>query len=154
MPKGGRPFFYGSLFLVELYSDTAPEMVSPFADTDPRAISYEQVAAILERAHKRREAIPEPRAYWEEPGHHGSGREVHLRPRRRSIDNDVTGQWVRVPMLLPPMPEQHSNVGAVLLVGGLVVGAGALGWYLWKRHQKMGPAHVGDFDGLDLLGAD
>lgn len=135
---------------------TAPH-ADPFADTadDPREVQR-LIREAMARARRQREspaAPPLPRLVWEASGHHGTGREVSLRSSQRPSRTAVGGRLRST--RLPPLPTQHARVYPALAIAAAVLGLGALGWYLWRRHKsKQATTHVGaEFDGLELLGA-
>jgi len=159
----GRALF-GMLRHVNVHS-TDRGWVNPFGSTVDDPVRIEAALARAHR-HKRRAKIPAPGSYWEEPGHHGSGRSANLRGARGRLadfTDEVTGRWERAARRLPPMPRKAVLAApAVAITLGVVgaVGVGALVWYLvHKRKQtmaashKLGPAHVGDdMSGLELWG--
>jgi hypothetical protein len=144
---------------VDFYA-TEPQDANPFASTvdDPRELQ-KRVLAVMERAERRRVRAPRPTAYWEEPGHHGTGREVVLR-RARAIPLFNTAETrVRKALRLPPLPKPRPasmSGGTIALVAVGAVGAGVLIGYLWnKRRRTLASSppttHV---SGLELLGCE
>jgi len=124
---------------------TDPDIVNQFAATgvaDPAELRR-QIAAILARGPKpNRKALREPDLYWEEPGLHGSGRQAKLRSTQLASSKIGRG---RLPMpaparkttALPPRPRKRMSTGELAVTAGVVVGAGALAWYLWKQRQPV-----------------
>jgi hypothetical protein len=143
-------FWYAPL--VDVHS-TDRGWINPFADTDPRVFQREVVAAII-RAQKRKAIVPRPRAYWEEPGVHGSGRAINLhrgpapRPVSRSRRYGASSK-------LPAHPNSGFTIGHAAIIGSAALAIGGLVWWLKRRHDKQQTTHVGeDFCGLDLLGCE
>jgi len=167
------------------FHTTDPYLANPFASTvdDPRELQ-QRVLAVMARADRRRVRIPEPGAYWEEPGHHGMGREINLRQPPRQAVFDATKRRVQVePMRLPPLPAspraEGMSGGTIALITIGAIGTMALAGYLWGRHKRkleleakgasgtaaVPPSHVGDdidtvddadveMSGLELWGRD
>lgn len=136
------------------FQTTSPEVANPFASTvyDPRELQ-KRVDAIMARAEKRRAKIPAPGSYWEEPGHHGTGRQVILR-KARAIPLKLENK-AREALRLPPLPRPRANLsgGTVALVAVGAIGTGVLIGYLWNRARKRELAGTPSLvSGFDLLG--
>lgn len=144
-----------------LAETTNPYAVNPFAstaDASPAEIRR-QAEAVWQRISKapKRPVYYEPQ--WEDPGVHGSGRQVALRSARLSSSKVGRGRLAlptRESSALPPLPSRGMPAGKVLLIASVAaVAAGGLVWYLWKHKPAAPAAHVGeDLCGLDMLGAE
>jgi hypothetical protein len=137
---------------------TDPDIVNQFAATgvaDPAELR-KQIADILARGPKpNRKALREPDLYWEEPGLHGSGRQAKLRSPQLASSKIARG---RLPMsaparkttALPPHPVRRTSTGELAVVGGVILGAGALAWWLTRKPaatkvQGAGPVALPDW---------
>lgn len=140
------------------FHTTDPQIASPFASTvyDPRDLQ-KKVAATMARARKHRMKIPEPGTFWEEPGHHGSGRQVSLR-KARSIPLYTAAELkarVRESLRLPPIPQPKGlSGGTIALVAVGAIGTGVLIGVLWNRRKRAlaGSPSRTSVSGYDLLG--
>jgi hypothetical protein len=143
---------------------TDPNLGHPHAPTvfDQRELLQRLEAARARRAHHIARSSREPDLLWEEPGLHGAGREINLRnrrptiigaqrqvqitpdmllsPRLKSAAKGIVAKPAPMPVALPPVPAPSTMPGiltkrnAVIAAG--VIGAAALGWYLWRRSQE------------------
>ena len=141
---------------------TDPNLGHPYAPTvfDQRELLQRLEAARARRAHHIARSSREPDLLWEEPGLHGAGREVSLRgrrptilgaqrqvqitpdmllsPRLKSAAKGIVAKPAPMPVALPPRPEAAPGMLTqrnVVIAAG-VIGAAALGWYLWRRSQE------------------
>ena len=137
---------------------TQPDLANPFADTldDPRELQR-LIAAALEKATQRRANELAPRLYWEEPGLHGSKREIDLRSKLRAAPSETRAKVLKaLPYRLPPLPKRkRMSGGTIALISVGVLGAGLLAAYLVRRRKQQlaSGTHVGDdVCGFDLLG--
>jgi hypothetical protein len=127
---------------------TQPDMVNPFAataDASPAEIRR-QAEAVWKRIGKtsKRAALREPELFWEEPGLHGTGMKAKLRSPQLASSKVGRGRLPAAALSsarLPPMPARRTSrsmsTGELAVVGGVVVGVGALAWYLWKQRQPV-----------------
>jgi hypothetical protein len=138
---------------------TDPNLGHPRAPTvfDQRDLMQRLEAAYARRARRQKREPREPSLLWEEAGHHGERREANLRPTilgaQRTVN--ITPDMLLSPRLNPvakraayPVPAYSGRLPApptvvpsmlttrnVAIAAG-VVGAAALGWYLWRRSQE------------------
>jgi hypothetical protein len=121
-----------------MYAETTnPDFVNPFSETldDPKEL-YKKIEAVLKKP--RKPVYYEPQ--WEDPGLHGSGRQAKLRSSKIGRGRlPMPAQPARraSSMALPPMPAKHMSTGELVMVGGVVLGVGALAWHLWKQRQPV-----------------
>ena len=139
---------------------TDPNLGNPTASTvfDQRELLQRLEAARARRAHHASRSAREPSLLWEEAGHHGERRQVNL--RRPTVLGAQRQVQITPDMLLSPrlhsaakgiLPRAESTYSTgrlpaaptapgilttrnVAIAAG-VVGAAALGWYLWRRSQ-------------------
>ena len=139
---------------------TNPDIVNQFGET---GVAPAQLRAQIESAWARIGKAPKRRAYapqWEDPGVHGSAKQVSLRGARLTSSAIGRGRQAlpaRARAVLPPLPTRGMSAGKAALIAGAVLGAGALAWYLWKRRPAVPtqPVAVGDdYCGFDELGCD
>lgn len=145
---------------------TNPDFVNQFASTgvaNPAELQR-QAAAAWQRISKapRKPVYYEPQ--WEDPGLHGSAKQVSLR-RTNMASGKIRRARLTVPSYtaLPPMPQAHGmSAGHVVLIAGVAaVIAGGVAWYLWKRKPAAPATHVGELEtetedacGFHMLGAE
>jgi len=129
------------------HETTNPDLVNPFSETldDPKEL-YEKINAAFKKP--RTPVHYEPQ--WEDPGVHGSGRQAQLRSSK--IGRGRLPMPVRraSSMALPPRPSRSMSTGELAVTAGVVVGAGALAWYLLKKPaatkvQGAGPTTLPDW---------
>jgi hypothetical protein len=141
---------------------TDPNLGHPTAPTvfDQRELLQRLEAAYARRARHEARTKREPALLWEEPGIHGAGRQANLRPTIFGADVVGAKRTVNITpdMLLssrlnpvarraaypvqtysarlpaPPTAPGILTTRNVAIAAG-VVGAAALGWYLWRRSQ-------------------
>ena len=137
---------------------TDPNLGHPTASTvfDQRELLQRLEAAYARRARRQKREPREPSLLWEEAGHHGERREANLRPTilgaQRTVN--ITPDMLLSPRLNPvakraayPVPAYSGRLPAPPTAPGIlttrnvaiaagVVGAAALGWYLWRRSQE------------------
>jgi len=146
---------------------TNPDIANQFGATD---VAPAQLRAQIESAWKRiGKAARKPVYYepqWEDPGLHGSSKQVSLRGARLASSPIGRGRMampVRSSSALPPMPVRGRSAGEVVLIAGVAAAvAGGLAYYLWKRRPAGAAVHVGELEpadaddncGFHMLGAD
>jgi hypothetical protein len=141
---------------------TDPNFGAPSAPTvfDQRDLMQRLEAIYARRARRQKREPREPSLLWEEAGHHGERREARLRPTIFGADVVGAKRTVNITpdMLLSPRlnpvakravnPIRHSSrlPAPPTVVPGMltqrnvaiaagVIGAAAIGWYLWRRSQ-------------------
>ena len=143
---------------------TDPNFGHPTAPTvfDQRELLQRLEAARARRAHHIARSSREPALLWEEPGLHGERRQINLRrltvlgaQRQVQITPDMllssrlsssakgvvksayddAAQQTTGRLPIAPAPSNLFTQRNVVIAAG-VVGAAALGWYLWRRSQE------------------
>jgi hypothetical protein len=140
---------------------TDPNLGHPYAPTvfDQRELLQRLEAAYARRARHEARTKREPSLLWEEPGHHGEGRQARLRPTvlgGEKVQVKITPEMLLsprlnpvakraaypkpspVPAALPPRPEAAPGMLTTrnVAIAAGVIGTAALGWYLWRRSQE------------------